>query len=100
MPGLSGGRGGLPPGPLRGASRLVRPIGGGGGGAPDDLTLPPPTLRPEGGVGGRGPMEVRRKKGSENFLHSFKCRFFNISLKPDHLCVLMTGSSQEMAAFR
>lgn len=62
VPGLSGGRGGLPPGPLRGASKPVRLIGGGGGGAPDDLTLPPPTLRPEGGVGGRGPMEVRRKK--------------------------------------
>lgn len=38
IPGLSGGRGGLPP---------------------DDLMLPPPTLRPEGGGGGRGPLETK-----------------------------------------
>lgn len=58
IPGLSGGRGGLPPGPLRGGSRPGRPIGEG---AADDLMLPP-MLRPEGGGGGRGPVEVGWKK--------------------------------------
>lgn len=43
MPGLSGGRGGLP--------WLGRPMGEDMG---DDLTLPP--LRPEGGGGGSGPV--------------------------------------------
>lgn len=55
VPGLSGGKGGLPPGPPRGGSGPGRPMGEGAG---DDLTLPPPTLRPEGGGGGRGPSET------------------------------------------
>lgn len=50
VPGLSGGRGGLPPGPPRELSDPARPIGEGAG---DDLTL-----RPEGGGGGRGPVEI------------------------------------------
>ncbi len=54
VPGLSGGRGGLPPGP----PGPGRPIGEGAG---DDLTLPPPTLRPDGGGGGRGPLEIEVK---------------------------------------
>lgn len=53
MPGLSGGRGGLPPGPPRGGSGPGRTAGAGAG---DDLTLPPPMLRFEGGGGGRGPV--------------------------------------------
>lgn len=55
MPGLSGGRGGLLPCPLRGGSSPGRPIGEG---AADDLMVFPPMLRPEGGGGGRGPMGV------------------------------------------
>lgn len=58
VPGLSGGRGGLLPGPPRGGSGPGRPIGEGAAG---DLTLPPPGLRPEGGGGGRGPLEVEVK---------------------------------------
>lgn len=57
IPGLSGGKGGLP-GPPRGGSGPGRPMGEGAGA---DLTLPPPTLRPEGGGGGRGPLEVKIK---------------------------------------
>lgn len=52
--GLSGGRGGLPPGPPRGGSGPGRPMGRAAWVA---LRLPPPMLRPEGGGGGRGPLE-------------------------------------------
>lgn len=112
VPGLSGGSGGLPPGPPRGGSGPGRPIGGGAG---DDLTLPPPTLRPEGGGGGRGPLEVRviiDMLGDENdqrhtLYHKLffmvcmqESPFFNSSVRAVHLCEMTMGSFQEMAASR
>lgn len=79
VPGLSGGRGGLPPGPPRGGSGPDRPIGGGGC---DDLTLPPPMLRPEGGGGGRGPV-----RGEDWFLpRDGGLSFGGGGRGPDRLC--------------
>lgn len=71
IPGLSGGRGGLPP---------------------DDLMLPPPTLRPEvGGGGGRGPLET------EGNLNTCISPIMCAKKEAADLCV-STGSSPEMAA--